>query len=72
MNEAKASLRLQLLVLLCQQLPHDDSERLMLLAVEDPRDFTDRVLAMSSGNQIWWPAGIVALLTDDLTLPLAV
>lgn len=57
--------RLRTLVLVCQQLPYEESEMLMRRAIEDPQRYAGEVSTLCGAGRLDLPADLVALLRRD-------
>lgn len=68
MSQAHSLIRLQLLTTLCHQLPDHEADALLLLAVDDPTEFTAEVLGACADGRLRLPRHMESLLQRDLLL----
>lgn len=66
MPTSDSLLRLELLVAVCHQLPEAEADKMMWLAIDDPRMFTAEMLSASARQQLQLTTAQVQLLRRDL------
>lgn len=67
MSQAPTLLRLQLLVEICRQLPEPESDRLHLVAIDDPRRFAGELLELARAGRLQLSKAHLRLLRHDHT-----
>jgi hypothetical protein len=65
--------RLQTMVLVCQQLPAETTDTLLMLAIDSPERYTSELISLQSSGRLRLPDHLIDLLHRDLgALPVAV